>query len=270
VEAAEFEGHRGAVLADEFGIPPTGALSLLKDDALIQGPKVFKRHCASCHRYNGHDAVGQVPMKEVEESGHKTQVPEPATAADLYEFGSRKWVASVLTDYHSVFAPLANAGEKGDRFLKGEMADWAKSNAAELNKSENAESKEALIEFIVAQSERIDYGPYNPNLVATGKEIFKNGKLSSGQLTSACTDCHALKPVGEAESLGDGAGAGYPTLTGYASKAWLKEFVLNPASDSFYGADHNMMPAFHGKLRESELDHLVDWFVGDYFHAKKH
>lgn len=268
VKAAEFEGHRAAELAKEYGIPATGALSLLKEDARIQGPKLFKRYCSSCHRYNGHDGLDQVPMKEIEENGQKKSVEEAPTAADIGQFGSREWVTSVITDYHATFQPLTNAGEKGERLLGGEMAEWSKANSETLKKSENAEALKGLVEFLVSQSERQDLGTFDPKLVEAGKEIFKGGKLPNGSLTANCSDCHALKPVDSSESLGDGAGAGYPTLTGYAGKAWLKEFVKDPSADSFYGPDHNMMPAFAAKLSDKELDQLVDWLVGEYFRPK--
>jgi ubiquinol-cytochrome c reductase cytochrome b subunit len=268
VKAAEFEGHRVAVLAKEFGIPPTGALSLLKEDARIQGPKLFARHCASCHRYNGHNGLDQVRMKEVEESGHKTKVEEPATAADLGQFGSREWIKSVLTNYSTTFEPLKQAGEKGEKFLDGEMAGWVKENAEILQKPENADSLKSLVEFLVAQGGRKETQPFDPALVAIGKEIFKSGKLSSGSFTTNCSDCHALKPVDGSDTLGDGAGPGYPMLTGYASHQWLTDFVKNPAHDSFYGSERNLMPAFEAKLSDKELKQLIDWMVGDYFQSK--
>lgn len=269
VKAAEFEGHRAAELAKEFGIPPTGALSLLKEDARIQGPKLFKRYCSSCHRYNGHDGLEQVPLKEFEENGQKKTIEEPPTAADLGHFGSREWVTSVLTDYHELFQPLKNNGERGDRFLTGEMAEWAKENAGTLKKPENADALKGLVEFVVSQSGRQDLGPFDPELVRAGKEVFRGGKLPDGSLTANCSDCHALKPSDGSESLGDGAGAGYPTLTGYAGKEWLKEFVKDPAADSFYGTDHNLMPAFASKMTPKELDQLVDWLVGEYYKPKR-
>jgi ubiquinol-cytochrome c reductase cytochrome b subunit len=270
VRAAEFEGHRAAELAEEFDIPPTGALSLLKEDPLIQGPKLFKRHCAGCHRYNGHDGLEQIPMREIEENGKKKEVEEPATAADLGQFGSREWITSVLGDYHTTFAPLKNNAEKGERFLSGEMAGWSKDNAEALKKPENADHMKALAEFIVAQSGRHDLEPYNPDLVTAGKEVFKSGKLANGALSANCSDCHALTPADGSESLGDGAGPGYPTLTGYAGKEWLKSFIKNPGSDEFYGKEHNLMPAFEAKLSKKELDHLVSWMVGEYFRSSKH
>jgi ubiquinol-cytochrome c reductase cytochrome b subunit len=269
VRAAEFEGHRAAELAQEFGIPTTGALSLLKDDARIQGPKLFKRHCSSCHRYNGHDGLEQVPMREVEQNGTKSLIEEPATAADLGQFGTREWLSSLLTDYHTTFAPLKNAGEKGERFLAGEMAEWSKSNAAELKKPENAASLKSLVEFIVSQSERQDQAPIDQTLVTAGKEIFTSGKLAAGNLTANCADCHSLKVAGGMETLSDGAGAGYPTLTGYGGKTWLKEFITNPGHDTHYGSSNNLMPPFGDKLDEKELGQIVDWMVGDYFRAAK-
>lgn len=269
VKAAEFEGHRAAELAKEFDIPPSGALSLLKEDALVQGPKLFARHCASCHRYEGHNGLGLVLMKDVGDGHHKQQVEEPSTASDLGQFGSRKWIENVLTNYAETFAPLKNAGEKGAKFLDGEMASWVKDNAETLKKPENAESLKALVEFLVSQSERSDFQPFDDALAAKGKEIFTGGKLANGSLTSNCSDCHALKVAGAAESLSEGAGAGYPTLTGYAGKKWLRDFVNNPAHDSFYGAERNLMPAFEGKLSEKELTLLTDWMTGDYFRSNK-
>jgi ubiquinol-cytochrome c reductase cytochrome b subunit len=50
VQHAKQEAERVRVLAlSPTGIPPTGALELLRDDPLTQGPKLFARYCASCH-----------------------------------------------------------------------------------------------------------------------------------------------------------------------------------------------------------------------------
>ena len=265
VKLAHAEGERASVLADNLGIPLTGALSLLKEDALTQGPKLFKRHCASCHRYNGHDGLEQHPMKTIEEDGHKKQIEELATASDLGGFGTREWMTKVLKNYHETFEPLKNAGEKGVRFLNGEMANWSKDSAEALAKPENDQSVKALVEFIVAQSERTDLGTFDQELVAAGKEVFTSGKLANGTV-AACTDCHAMKMV-NGDSLSDGAGAGYPKLTGYGGKLWLKAFINDPASETFYGTDHNLMPGFDGKLNGHDLGLLVDWMVGEYFRS---
>jgi ubiquinol-cytochrome c reductase cytochrome b subunit len=209
-------------------------------------------------------------MKDVEEGGRKRQVEEPATAADLGKFGSREWLTNVLTKYTETFAPLKNAGPKGEKFLEGEMAAWVKENVATLTKPENAESLKGLVEFLVSQGGRKEFEPFDPALADLGKAIFTGGKLASGSLTSNCSDCHALQPRDGSDSLGDGAGAGYPSMTGYAGKKWLKDFVTNPAHESFYGPDKNMMPLFEAKLSEKEMNLLIDWMVGDYFQSSKH
>ena len=78
-----------------------------------------------------------------------------------------------------------------------------------------------------------------------------------------------MKAVGETESLGDGAGSGYPTLTGYAGSDWLKRFLRTPGHADFYG-DNNVMLAFDTlRLSDDELDLLVKWMTGDYYHTQK-
>ena len=273
---AERDAHRVVELAHREGIPQNGARELLVRDPFAQGPRLFARHCASCHRFKGHDGTEQLiqkakldaagkPMKD--KLNHPISEEEPATAADLGDFGSRDWVKRVLTDYDKTFAPLKNAGEKGQRFLDGEMAGWCKDNQAALSDAANAESVKALTEFLVAQGGRADLGPFDGKLVAEGKEIFKGGALKAGALTSNCTDCHAMKPIGEAESLGDGAGPGYPSLTGYAGRDWLKSFLRTPGHADFYG-DNNIMLAFDvQRLSDDELDLLVNWMTGEYYRA---
>src|SRR5437899_2088832 len=49
-KAAEEEAQRVRVLAQSpAGIPPEGAVTLLRNDPLTQGPKLFAQKCASCH-----------------------------------------------------------------------------------------------------------------------------------------------------------------------------------------------------------------------------
>ncbi len=276
---AERDAHRIVELAHREGIPQNGARELLVRDPFSQGPRLFARHCSSCHRFNGHDGKGQQILKAKLDAegkaikdahGHAVSEEEPATAADLRDFGSRDWVRRVLTDYDRTFAPLKNAGVKGQQFLDGEMAGWCRENKALLADPANADSVKELVEFVAAQSGRVDHGTFDEKLVAAGKGIFKGGALKSGTpLTSSCVDCHAMKALGDTESLGDGAGSGYPTLTGYAGRDWLKRFLRSPGHPDFYG-DNNVMVAFdEPRLSENELDLLVNWMIGDYYRSKK-
>jgi ubiquinol-cytochrome c reductase cytochrome b subunit len=69
-------------------IPPTGALSLLREDSKTQGRRLFHQHCASCHSYFD-------PAEPEAESDFKNQL-EQATAPNLYGFASRRWLAGLL------------------------------------------------------------------------------------------------------------------------------------------------------------------------------
>ena len=278
LEFAKRDADRVVQLAHREGIPQNGARELLVRDAFAQGPRLFARHCASCHRFDGHDGKGQRILKaKLDAEGkpmkdwlnHPISEEEPATATDLGDFGSRKWVRRVLADFGKTFAPLKNAGEKGQRFLDGEMAGWCKDNKTVLSDAANAESVKALVEFLVAQGGRTDLGAFDEKLVAEGRDIFKGGALKAGMLTSSCTDCHRMKASGDTGALGDGAGPGYPTLTGYAGRDWLKSFLRAPGHADFYG-DNNIMLAFDSqRLSDEELDLLVNWMTGDYYRAEQ-
>ena len=65
------------------GIPTEGALALLREDPVTQGPRLFASQCATCHAYGGHDGLGQ-PLKD------------RASAPDLAGFGSRQWLRDFL------------------------------------------------------------------------------------------------------------------------------------------------------------------------------
>lgn len=262
---AERDAHRVVALAARDGIPQNGARELLVNDPYSQGPRLFARHCSSCHRYDGHDGTGQKILKTVEENGKVVKVLEPETAADLHDFGNREWIMHVLTDYDKTFKPLENAGDKGKKILAGEMSDWCKENQKVLTDPANAESLKALVEFVAAQGGRKDLGQFDEKLVADGREIFKGGALKSGSLSSSCVDCHGIKVVGEQTALSEGAGPGHPTLTGYAGEAWLKAFLRDPAHADFYGEENTMMIFDQKRLPDKELDLLVKWMVGDYY-----
>jgi ubiquinol-cytochrome c reductase cytochrome b subunit len=260
-------------------IPVSGAVTLLREDPLTQGPKIFAANCASCHRYNGHDGTGRkVTMRMPKGEAGKSELskgaePEmetvdiPATAADLGNFGSREWTRDVLTNFEGHFAAFKKAADKkvAETLLKGEMADWSKSNKKVLEDPQNKESLDSLVEFIVAQSSRKDQPTPDAALVKKGQAVFTTGRLAKGNLSANCVDCHQLTPAGEKTALGQGGSA--PLLTGYAGADWLKRFIPNPGAPTAYG-EHNFMPSFDAnRLSERELDLLVRWMTGDYYRS---
>lgn len=113
--------HRAIELcAAPDGIPQTGALSLLKKDPFIQGPKLFAQHCASCHRFE--------PFGELTETADFSPIecPEP-TAPNLYRSVSAEWIGGymdvekLLSDDY--FGATTSFGEKGSMvtYMKGRV-----------------------------------------------------------------------------------------------------------------------------------------------------
>lgn len=265
---AKAEANRAAERIPELitargGIPVEGAAALLEADPYIQGPKLFARDCAACHRYNGHNGLGE----KVVEMQDGQEVEVAATAADLGNFGTRDWTRSVLVDYQNHFAPLKNASWNGESvgaaFLEeGQMAEWSAAHKDRLTAPANKASLDALVEFIAAQSGRGDLESINTELVAQGRKIFEAGELAEGTFDANCVDCHAIQPAGEGGLLGATGTA--PILTGYGGVEWLKRFIADPATEEFYGSSTNAMPAFGQKLTAQELDILARWLARDY------
>src|SRR5262245_11278789 len=110
VKQAERDAQRVKELASSpTGIPSSGAVTLLRNDSFTQGPKLFARNCASCHRYDGHDGLGNVPK-------------DPQSAADLKGFASRAWLTGLLNpeliDATNYFG--------GTKFGNGKMVKFVK------------------------------------------------------------------------------------------------------------------------------------------------
>lgn len=249
IENVHHDAERVVHLAKVEGIPQQGARSLLRDDPLTQGPKIFNQYCADCHQPEG------------------VEFDHPPLAPSLANFGSRDWIRSVLTDFAGHFAAVGNfEGGEGAGILVGDMANWSTDNQAALTAAENAEGVNDLVEFLYSQSGRSDAKPADDEAVVRGRAVFETGQLTDAVMFSgSCVDCHALQPTGEETVLGEGGYA--PNLTGYGSAAWIERFVSNPADDVFPcygGSGNNAMPAFADQLTEHQLDMLARWLAADY------
>jgi ubiquinol-cytochrome c reductase cytochrome b subunit len=232
VADAEQKAERVKELVAIKGIGPEGAATLLQSDSKTRGAAIFAQKCASCHRYDGHDGTGKVPA-------------ETATASDLGTFGTREWIRGMVTDPAGPkhFGPTV--------FADGQMAKWVKQNASRMKQKEI----DAVVEFIVAMSQRSGVAPPNADLVEQGREFFEAG---SDAIETSCLGCHEMKVNGEA--LGSSGLFPAPELTGYGSAEWLKNFIRNPGDKQFYGS-RNVMPAFGDQLSDKELSMLVEWLL---------
>ncbi|MFV2070303.1 MAG: hypothetical protein ACC645_25330, partial [Pirellulales bacterium] len=251
---AEYEAHRVVELAmSPRRIPPTGALTLVYDDPLLQGPKLFRRYCASCHNY-----------QDLKAPDAQTNIVNAApTGPNLFGLGSRAWVAGLL-DPNQVAGPHYFGYPKSPFLDEDGMVAWVQENIGDVADDERAALADKITRVVAALSAESrlprqqlldrDEAP----LIAAGKPLIAE--------EMGCTDCHQYYEV---DYDGDG-----PDLTGYMSRAWLLNFLRNPATDRFYGEENDRMPAFAAhqdpgmnQLDEKSLALIVDWLRGDWYTA---
>jgi len=235
VKDADYQAHRIRTLAQSSnGIPITGAAQLLREDPLVQGPKLFAKNCASCHRFDGHDGTGSL-------------VKDKQSAPDLKGVGTREWISRFVDPEHIV-GPQVFGGTK---FKDGKMAKFVLREVAAYS----AEQKDNLRKVVAAVSAEASH-PLQRELDSTQSKIIEEGReLASNSMK--CTDCHQFRNKDEDATA--------PDLTGYGSKTWLREFILNPKHERFYGAKNDRMPAFQGELNHKSIDLIVDWLRNDYY-----
>lgn len=105
------------------GIPKTGALTLLKNDAYVQGPKLFAQHCASCHNFDSKEEV-------LTNSDYTPIICDDPTAPNLFGAQSADWIRGFTNEETladpDFFGKTAFA-EKGSMigFMKGRVASGA-------------------------------------------------------------------------------------------------------------------------------------------------
>ncbi len=240
LKAARFEAHRVQELAQSpSGIPPLGAVNLLRNDPLTQGPKLFAKNCASCHRHAGHDGLGNIPK-------------DPQSASDLNGFASREWLAGMF-DPEKIAATNYYGGTK---FRDGKMARFVKRDIAGFS----AEEKAQLQKVIAAISAEAGLKRQRAADAAEAAVIAEGRALAAND-TMRCTECHQFRKTDEDASA--------PDLTGYGSREWLIGFISDPAHDRFYSKRNDRMPGFAKEqiLDAQSIQLLADWLRGDWYEA---
>ncbi len=232
VEQAAREARRVKELAHTRGIPVTGAAALLRTDPLIQGPKLFAKNCASCHRYEGHDGLGLA-------------VKDPQSAPELKNFASRDWIAGLL--HPQKIASTNYFG--GTKFAEGKMVKFVRKDGAaftpeQVQQVAAALSAEAQLPAQAAADQR------DTALIEAGRKFMTS---EAGR----CTECHQFRKKDEDATA--------PDLTGYGSREWLIGIISDPKHERFYGKRNDRMPSFAGDkiLDAQSIEILADWLRGD-------
>ena len=237
VSEADREAARVRVLAKSpSGIPPTGAVTLLRNDPLTQGPKLFAQRCATCHRYDGHDGTGRIPQ-------------DLQSASDLKGFASREWLSGLLDPAKitssNYFGGTAHREGKMARFVKKDVAKYSAEQNEKLRKVIAAVSAEAQLRSQLAIDQR------DAPIIQEGRALI--------QQEMKCIDCHQFVKKDEDATA--------PDLTGYGSRKWLIGFISNPEHESFYGEHNDRMPQFGAKqiLSPRAIGLIADWLRGAWY-----
>jgi ubiquinol-cytochrome c reductase cytochrome b subunit len=230
---AETSARRAVELAEATGIPSGGAADLLRHDPLTQGPRLFARHCAKCHRYGGHDGQGR-PTEE-------------QRAADLRGFASIEWLEGLLDktriDTDQYYG--------GTRFEGGAMSEYLNDDCRltpdQLRHTAAALSAEAQL-------------PGQRETDARRRDVVAAGLVHLRDAERGCARCHRFHDAG----LGNLDKS--PDLTGYGTREWIAGMIDNPAHARFYGSENDDMPAFGAErlLTAGEIGVLADWLRGDW------
>jgi ubiquinol-cytochrome c reductase cytochrome b subunit len=228
------DAERAVVLASG-GVPITGALTLMREDAYTQGPRIFSRNCASCHRFDGHDGLGNALPKD------------SISASDLKGFGSRAWVTGFL---HADTILTARYWG-GTYHAEGDMAMWLADHIPE--DEDEVSMRQNVVLALSAQAKlrsQADIDTRDSARIALGTAFIRNTDYG-------CASCHTFEDVGTDS----------PDLTGWASREWMIAFVNDPAHPRFFGRDNDRMPSYgvEKSLTQKEIEMVVDWIRGEWY-----
>lgn len=225
---------RTVQLAQALGIPPTGALSLLKTDPKTEGARLFGQHCASCHAHVG--GLG------------KEFRPEKPTAPNLGGFGTPEQIRGWLDPQRIQTADYFGA----TAFQRGDMVRVIKEMYADLDADERKELQEQMDSIALMLAAEADLPRQQAELAQQKQRIDQGRRL----FQENCASCHRLH--------GKGTQSG-PELTGYGSLDWLVEITSNPAAEKFYGSRNDRMPIFEKELSRQQIELIARFIRGEWY-----
>jgi mono/diheme cytochrome c family protein len=174
---------------------------------------------------------------------------EPS-ASDLHGFASRAWLTGLL-DPERIDGPHYFGGT---RFEEGRMVRFVKRDVAEFTPEQKLELRSviAALSAEAALPAQVEMDANDASLLATGREAMAGESMR-------CTECHKFH---EHDDLPVG-----PDLTGYGSRAWLIDFISDPAHTRFYGRRNDRMPSYGEDqvLDSASIGLIADWLRGDWY-----
>lgn len=279
-------------------IPKLGAVYLLRNDPLTQGPRLFAKHCASCHEYVDPDGKSETRLAMIQEpqvqdpaaadpvvvrgaDGQVAYDAPPATAPNLFGFASRNWIRGLL-DKEQIsavsFVPepatdpkLAELKDHPANHRRRIVSPYFGNTAHRDGRMAEwvqrhvggipAEDREAIVIALSAQARLRDQSEADAK---DAEKIRQGVQLIEKNCARGCHRFGGDGPLGLA-----------PDLTGYGSYEWTLSFLTDPTHQRFYRHENDRMPSFAKDLDQPaghtvsirELSLIVDWMRGDYYRA---
>jgi mono/diheme cytochrome c family protein len=292
------DAQRVTALAKAKGIEST-ALSLLKNDPKTQGARLFAQHCASCHRYGGHDGLAVDLATDVtpDDLAKRTGMTSRFLSGDAVhpDWLARKtgtqdeWqpVKSILKakaegpfDVIASVSPLEKPSApdlKGfasrqwirdlldpDQYLSARyFGDTAHRDGAMYKKFLNRKVRKYDADELKMLDAIAVALSAQAKLPAQAARDQADAALIRQGVQHLIDDigCVDCHAFGEPDPDADG-----PDLTGYGSRQWIVDIVKNPEHKKFYPDNNDRMPAFGVKkiLTDAEIGLIADWLRGDY------
>ena len=227
--AARATAEKSAAQASELatkGVPPSGPLAMLAADPATQGPLLFQKHCAGCHRL-----------------GELGPPADKATATDLSGWGTRAWVAALLDKPDALHMFGATAFKGMMPSFKHAPAD--PTEAAGFKPLSEADES-AVTDFLEAQARGDD----------------AKGTAGEKQIKQRCTTCHRLDgeepldPESLAPELRGWASVAW-TRQQLVNPGAGKTYTAASMDEKLEGH----MPAFGKELEPSDLDLMAHWLT---------
>jgi ubiquinol-cytochrome c reductase cytochrome b subunit len=215
------------------GVPPAGALEMVRNDPELRGRSLFAQHCASCH------VLGDLGD------------PKKTTAAKLDGWGTTEWIVAMIHDPDAPqffgLGPYKGKMPSVEQRPKDKPADepWTPMIKSDAEKA-------AVAAFLALQGDE----PGDPPRATDAARLAQGEKIVSDR----CTTCHLYKGDGDLESSGIA-----PELAHYGSIAWTRSQVANPATDQTYRdqaldpAMKKHMPRFDKDLSPADVDVVARW-----------
>lgn len=306
VDSAQREAERIRELAAAKQIPPTGALSVLREDPKTQGPRLFTQYCATCHDYadpDGNDPLRivqeRLQMAAVEETEDPKAPPkvardeankvvyQPSGGPNLYNFASQKWIEGLLDpklighiEPVDLLKPADAESNKPTDYLRHVTAAPYFGNTAHARgemyeyvtereefQALRQKGQSAVIAAALSAQAQL---PYQKD---ADRKAQADGTIAAGEklIQANCTECHNYGKAADPD------GNGYPDLQGYGSREWLIAFLSNAGHSRFYGENNDRMPAFqkdpknpaNNILTARQIELVVDWLRRDYYEPAK-